>query len=211
MSEKEIKNRLFYLIQAISWLDDVRRGLFTSPDKIDRAIKKSDLPRVKSIWKKARKELRGLTGTLGTEEKIRKYAIAGTFLRIAAILSISIFGILFINAAMNPQKNVTLLRIITNPVVIILFIIIIPNAFMIVDYFARHTVREKMVKLGIKEKKRIKDVINELLKILAAETKRGGVNPKKLKFRLFFNDYEHVKILKKPGLIRKSYEVIPKN
>lgn len=210
MSKRNIKNKLFYLTQAISWLDDIRRGLYVSHDKIDVAIRRSEFPRVKSIWKKARKELRVLTGTLATEDRIRKYVVAGSILRIAAILSIGIFGIIFANALINPQKSVKLLRIVTNPLIVILCIIVIPNAFMVIDYFARHSLKEKMVKLGIQEKRRIRNVINELLEVLAIEVKKGGVNPKKLKFRMFFNDYEHIEVLKEPGFLRRSYEVVPK-
>jgi hypothetical protein len=210
VSEKSVRNRLFYLTQAISWLDDIRRGLYVSHDKIDRAIRKSDVPRVKSIWKKARKELRVLTGTLATEDKIRKYIVAGSLLRVAAILSIGIFGILYINTMINPQKQTALLKIVSNPVIIALCIIIIPNAFMVVDYFARHSLKEKMVKLGIQEKRRIKGVIDELLEVLAAEAKKGGVDPKKLRFKMFFDDYKHIEVLKEPGFLRRNYEVIPK-
>jgi len=210
VSKRGVKNKLFYLTQAISWLDDIRRGLYVSHDKIDRAIRKSEFPRVKSIWKKARKELRVLTGTLATEDRIRKYVVAGSFLRVAAILSLGIFGIIFANALINPEKSVKLLRIVTNPVIIVICVIIIPNAFMVIDYFARHSLKEKMVKLGIQEKRRIKNVINELLEVLVTEAKKGGIEPEKLKFKMFFNDYDHIEVLKEPGFLRRSYEVMPK-
>jgi len=209
-AEKKIRGKLFYLTQAISWLDDVRRGLYTSPEKIDKALLRSDLPQVRSIWKKAKKELRILTRNFAMEKKIRKYVVAGTFLRATAVLSLSIFGLLYVNAAINPQKKMWLVSFIKNPISIILFIIIIPNAFMIIDYFARQNLKEKMIEIGIQEKRRLKEVINQLLEVLVKEAKKGKVEAKKLKFRLFFNDYEHIEILKKPGRLRKTYEVIPK-
>ncbi len=209
-TEKKIRGKLFYLTQAISWLDDVRRGLYTSPEKIDKALLRSDLPQVRSIWKKAKKELRILTKNFAMEKKIRKYVVAGTFLRATAVLSLGIFGLLYMNAAMNPQKMMWLVSFIKNPISIVLFIIIIPNAFMIIDYFARQNLKEKMIEIGIQEKRRLKEVINQLLEVLVKEAKKGKVEAKKLKFRLFFNDYEHIEILKKPGRLRKTYEVIPK-
>ncbi|MHA1723195.1 MAG: hypothetical protein ACTSXW_08970 [Candidatus Baldrarchaeia archaeon] len=210
MSKRGVKNKLFYLTQAISWLDDIRRGHYVSHEKIDKAIRKSDLTRVKSIWKKAKKELRVLTGTLVKEDRIRKYVVAGSFLRVAAILSLGIFGVLYVNAILGFQKHTMLSRIIRNPILIILCIIVIPNAFMIVDYFARHTLRERMVKLGIQEKNRLKKVINELLGVLATEAEKGEIDPKKLKFKMFYDDYDHIEVVKKPGRLRKTYEVIPK-
>lgn len=208
--KKKIKSQLFYLTRAISWLDDVRKGLYTNPEKIDKAILKSDLPQVKSIWKKAKKELRVLTRNFAMEKKIRKYAIAGTFLRTAAVLSLGLFGLIYVNTLMNFQKKIWLINLVRNPISIILFIIVIPNTFMIVDYFARQNLKERMIEIGIQEKKRLKKVINQLIEILVKEAKKGKIKPKKLKLRLFFDDYEQIEVLKKPGRLRKTYEIIPR-
>ncbi len=207
--DKKLKD-LISLSEAITELDNIRAGYFVNPRKIDDKIGKVRIGDIGSKWKVAKKQIFTITSKAKKRGRTGKYIVYSAVLRIAAILSLGLIGISFLLAMIQPQRWLWLAELIQNPFLVVLLVIVIPNSFLIVDYLARHGLREDIMKLDKGEISRIKQITQELMDILAFEaSKQRDVKLEKLRMKLFFNDYNNIRVVKKPGLLRKAYIVEP--
>ena len=212
MKGKTGKKTMEYIIilgSIISELDNLRRGLYVSPKKIDSRVNKLPFPRVKSIWKKGRKEILGLEVEISREKRFREYIKWSVFLRNLSIISISFIGFSFALFYTNSSQFSFLIDFVTKPIVALILVVIIPNAYFVMDYMARHYIKDHFARIKVEERKRLKTVINELLDILVSQIRKNDINEEKIKIKIFYTDYNNIKIIKKPNIFRKYYIVIP--
>ncbi len=199
--------KLLPLARAITYLDEIRNGIFVTTEKIDQEIDRCGIPETKKVWKKIRKDILQLSTKLAKSGEVRKFTLLGAYLRSGAILSVLGYGVLYVMAVMN--RDVFLMSIASNKVVIWTMVTIIPITFLVIDYFTRLHIKESMLTMGIEDKAKLKRVIDSLLEILAREIKERGVNRKKLAMSLFHDDYKYIEVKKRPGFLRSTYEVLP--
>ncbi len=199
--------KLLPLARAIVYLDEIRNGIFVTPEKIDQEIERSGLPETKKMWKKVRKEILQLSSKLARSSEVRKFTLLGAYLRSGAILSVLGYGVIAVTAVMN--QDPFLISLASNKIVIWTMVTIVPITFLVIDYFTRMRIKESMLTMGIEDKAKLKRVIDDLLGVLATEVKKRGVNRKKLGMSLFHDDYKYIEVRKKPGFMRSTYDVIP--
>ncbi len=211
--KREIKRKEEYvheLSSIVSELDNLRAGFYVSPRKIDMRLSKLPIAGIRSIWKKGKKEILELEMGLSRERKFQRYVSLSFLFRNLSIISISFIGGVFALSYSNPSKYGFLLDIVTNPLIVIILVIIIPNIYFVLDYISRNYVKEHFSDIKVENRRRIKLVINELLTILVNEIKKYNVDTDKIKLRFFYTDYKYIKVLKKPNIFRKYYIVTPK-
>ncbi len=199
--------KLLPLVRAIVYLDEIRNGIFVTPEKIDQEIERSGISETKKMWKKIRKEIFQLSTKLARSREVRKYTLLGAYLRSGAILSVLGYGVIAVAAVMN--QDPFLISLASNRIVIWTMVTIIPITFLVIDYFTRSRIKESMLTMGIEDKVKLKRVIDDLLGVLATEVKKRGVKRKKLGMSFFHSDYKYIEVRKKPGFMRSTYEVIP--
>jgi len=197
------------LIGIISKIDSLRYGYFVDPEGLNRAVAKLSLPGIKSIWKKARKEIGEFSRSLAKSKKFRKYSMISILLKFFALISVTTILLSFTLVYYKPEYFPMLKPFVT-PFFTIIFMVLIPNVYVITDYFVRRYVKNYLRGLGVKERKRLKSVINELVLILIKEAKKANIDRKKLEIKTFYADYNNLEVIKKPGLLRETYVTIPK-
>jgi len=202
-------SKLVMLADVISNLDNMRHGVYVSPERVEKEVARIQFPGVRSVWKKCRKEMQDASHVLAVSRKFRKYSALSVLLRFLAITSLLSVGFLFALAYVK-SEYAPMLETVRNPIFILLFIILIPNASAVADYFVRQHVKDYLRASGIKERKRLKRVIEELIAILIREAKKADIDKNKLRIKLFYVDYKNVEVVKKPNIFRKFYIAVPK-
>ncbi|MHA1632657.1 MAG: hypothetical protein ACTSXC_07640 [Candidatus Freyarchaeota archaeon] len=203
------ESKLVMLARVISDLDNMRYGIYVSPERVEKEIARIRFSGVRSAWKKCRKEMYEVSRSLAASQKFRKYSVLSVLLRFLAVASLLSVGFLFLLAYIKPEF-MSMLGVVRNPIFILIFIMLIPNAAAIADYLVRQHVKDRLRASGIKERRRLKHAIDELISILVREAKKVKVDRKKLKIKLFYVDYNGIEVIKKPGIFRKFYIAIPK-
>ncbi len=208
---KDKENQLAHLAEVVTELDNIRAGRMVAQKKISMQLSKVKIGNVWAKWKIVRKEIQNITLKTKRREKTRKSIIYSAILRTGAIVSLGLYGIFFLLAYLQPKKWIGAIEILRHPLSIAVFIILIPNAFMIIDYFTRQRIKEDIINLDKGETRRIKQIIQDFIDIIAKEReKTKGLNLKRIRLRLFFKDYNNIEILKKPRFLRQYYLVVPK-
>jgi len=202
-------SKLVMLADVISNLDNLRYGVYVSPERLEKEIVKIPFSGIRSVWKTGRKEIQEASRTLASSQKFRKYSTLSVLLRFLAVTSLLSVGILFAFVYFR-SEYLPMLQIVRNPIFIVVFIILIPNASAVADYFVRQHVKNYLRASRIKERKRLKRVIDDFLAILVREARKAGVDRNKLKIKLFYIDYKNIEVVKKPSIFRKFYIVVPK-
>jgi len=202
-------SKLLMLADVISKLDDMRYGVYVSPERVEREVERIPFPGLRGVWKKCRREMRDVSRVLAASRKFRRYSTLSVLLRFSAVASLVSVGFLFILAYFKSEYT-PILETVRNPIFILIFIILIPNASAVADYFVRQHVKDYLKASGIKERRRLKQVIEEFIAILIREAEKAGVDRSKLKLKLFYVDYRNVEVVKKPNVFRKFYVAVPK-
>ena len=207
---KKVEQYIVELGSVISELDNLRRGYYVSPRKIDHRLSKLPIPKVRSVWKKGRKEILELEMGISKREKLRRYISLSVFFRHLSIISISFIGASFALYYANPNKFSFLLKLATSPLIVLLLIIVIPNIYLVLDYLARSYIKEHFSNIRVESRRRLKVVINELLAILIDQMKRYNIKADKIKLKVYHTDYKSIEIVKKPSIFRRYYIIKPK-
>ena len=203
--KKKYIQEINLLCDLIADLDGLRSGFYVSPQKIDKRISRIKIARIRSIWKRARKEILELGYGLSKRGSFRRYVFWSILLKNLAIAAVSFIGASFALAYIDPRRFGVLIDIATNPFIVVLCVILMPNAYFVVDYLARSYVREYFYSAGADKRSRVRNVINEFIKILINEVKKAGLDREKIKLKLYYTDYDNIIVIKKPSIFRRYY------
>ncbi len=193
---------LYYL--AVQ-LDNIRAFRRVGTEKIESAFQRINST---GVWRKIKsdvEEIVYLPNTIPGVPRLTK--IVMTLKTLFPTCFIFIILALLIGIGFIPiHAPIIFFALLTFPVFVII-------AFVLIDF----TIRRRIVKyeeehpaMQSREKEHIKAVIQELIMELLREIRSGGEDPDNYKMKLFYKDYERIKIIKERkervfGIFKRKY------
>lgn len=201
-SEVDRLSDLHYLILQ---LDSIRAFRRVGTEKIENSFKRINSTRVWRAIRSDIEEIVCLPNTIPGVPRLTK--IVMTLRTLVPTCFIFIIFALLIRIGVIPiHVPIIYFALFAFPVFVII-------AFVLIDF----TIRRRIVKyeeehpaMQSREKEHIKAVIQELIMELLREIRSGGEDPDNYKMKLFYKDYERIKIIKERkervfGIFKRKY------
>jgi len=218
------------LARCIVLLDDLRAYRRKDIDKIDDTfsrLKKSRFKEHYDLWVKTRPSAERIVDmplkVNGVRSLIRNLAWLKVADRFGIIVVIFLIAIQIVPAwkrALGPDPlggNLFLYSMVS-----VVAVVILVNLGTVIDYVIRKRIiayESTTMDEYAADRNKMKDGVNKMMKSLAREANRSDSDPQQFGLVLYFDDYDHIQVIKqwKPkslGLFKKSYnyyQVIPRN
>ncbi len=203
-------DKLRCLSSLISMIDSYRAMVLVAPEKVEYRAAESGIPGIRSEVRGVMHDINRIVKAIRAERKLYNLIRLSLVLKIAAAAPLVALLIILLIGWQGGQTH--LLRIFTIFPLMVLFIVVLPNAFLIFDYFVRMRIAEfkgKKVRGVQRSVERLRDTAQRLIFKLNILTERWGVDPEKVTIRLYHSDYDGILIKKKPSFLLPYYVAVP--
>lgn len=203
-------DRLRSLASLISMIDSYRAMVLVAPEKLEYRAIESGIPGIRKEIREIMHDVDRIVKAIRRERRLYRMIRLSLLLKIAAALPLAALLIILLVGWQGGQTY--LLQIFTMFPLMVLFIVVLPNAFLIFDYFVRMKIaafKEKKVRGLHRSIERMKEVAQKLIFKLNLLAERWNVEAEKLTIRLYHSDYDGVIIKKKPSFVFPYYVAVP--
>jgi len=202
-----VSERVRKLRKLIEALDGYRVGRYTSLDKVERLIHELGLKPPYS-WEEVKRDVEAILALPASSpefkrvEKMDRRASLLTRLNLLLLLGALLLYALRVWYPSLLLDVIVLALIVTS--LIVVNVIYYIRAYTTVRISALYAERlPELEKLG----RRLKAVVEYLLRQLKRELRAAGFDPRSYRLKLWLPDYSGIKIVKKPGRLSAKYEV----
>lgn len=199
-SGKETKQRIDDIRRSLERSDATRRGHLYPGVNIARRRRLDIFSRYDS------KFLRRDTLEASAEIKSKRLTLAVKIANILQIVTIPYFGFLM-GSALLRLKLQEPWNVVYSPL-IILPMFGMATAFLVLrDYVDRKVRRyvDQRAKEGSGRDKHLKETTQHFINKLASQVAQDKEDPARFKFKIFYDDYKGIRIVSRPGIIRRHY------
>lgn len=209
---KRIREKSSELASIISYFDSLRSALIHDPKEI--LIRTKTVGLNSTYFKYFSKETQKVLKKIGRYSRIRKMIRVNKVLRSITI----IYFMITVALAILWQGNVALPRdfqwlyptFLSAPSIILL--LVLANITLLMLSLTKYEIKRVTEEGGIKEeeatKKKLKEAVQHHIDRLREYIEKYDLNPEDYKIRLHMTDYDGIKVIKKPGLLRGYYLAI---
>jgi len=190
--------------RVILELDKFRYGMMIDIDKLEESIMRSNLT---GYWSKWKNRIDKIVQKRLDNPFFRKYTLIRFGLRVLAASSLIIVNLMFLILLF--KVNVDLASVVLNPFFAITLILIIPEGCLVMDHLLGKLNKEK-VRFDPAEDRMVREMIDGFISMLLMEIRRNKLDKNNFGMKLLFNDYKNIEIIRKNGIFKKHYFVVPK-
>ena len=198
------------LLDTIIKIDMFRDLKVTNPEALERMLLQTGVKGLREELRILRRESERLTSILSKEKKLLRRIKIATILKTLAMTGIlALFGLVVLTEF---TRNYYYMAIALSYPFLLTVLVIIPNAYLITDYYVRTDIQALKYKGTGGIKKCIENIgkVNEvLINKLIEYARKDGKEAKKLRFKVWHTDYKGVRIVRKPWLLGKYWIVEP--
>jgi len=198
------------LLEAIIKIDMFRDMKVTMPETLEKLLINSGVKGLREELRILKTETKRISGAIAKNKRFMRYTKYAAIFKIA-----SVTGVLFIVAMIFASlilHNPFLATIALWYPVVFLAIVVLPNAYLITDYYARTELKiMKAQKFGgiAKSTRNLRDLNQRLINKLVEYALKDGKHPKKLRFKIWHLDYQKVRVVRNPWILGKYWLVEP--
>ncbi|MDH7477626.1 MAG: hypothetical protein QHH17_04505 [Candidatus Bathyarchaeota archaeon] len=200
------------LVSVISYFDGLRSASIRDPKELVMKTKTTGLD--SAYLKYFSKETQKVLKKIGRSGKVRKMIRANKVLNFVTLIYFMIVVVL----AILWQRGVILpsnfewgyWTFLSWPSIILLFILADVTLLMLslTKYELKKIAEEGGIKKEEATKRRLKEAVQNHINKLKANIEKYGLKPEDYKIKLQRTDYEGIKVIKKPGILRGYYLAI---
>ena len=200
------------LVSVISYFDGLRSASIHDPKELVMKTKTTGLD--SAYLKYFSKETQKVLKKIGRSGKVRKMIRVNKVLNFVTL----IYFMIVVALALLFQRGVTLpsnfewvyWTFLSLPSIILLFILADVTLLMLslTKYELKKIAEEGDVKEEEATKRRLKEAVQHHINKLKANIEKYGLKPEDYKIKLQRTDYDGIKVVKKPGILRGYYLAI---
>ncbi|MHA1617463.1 MAG: hypothetical protein ACTSX9_09180 [Candidatus Njordarchaeales archaeon] len=197
------------LLDVIIKIDMLRDLKITDPERLERMLLKTGVRGLREELRIIRREGDRLVSILVREKGLIRRIKIATILKILAITGVFI---LFGSVILIEFTRLAIFTIVFSYPFLLLFLVILPNAYLILDYYVRTDIQalKQRKRGGVKKcDENLRRANQSLINKLIEYAKKDGKKPKDLRFKTWHIDYANVRIVRKPWLLGKYWIVEP--
>jgi len=191
-------------------IDMFRDLKVTSPQALERMLMKTGIKGLREELRVLRREVSRIASAVSSNKKFLRYAKTALVLKILAVTGVlSIVALVVLSLI---TENYGYVAIALWYPTLLLTIVILPNAYLIVDYLARselQLMKERRARGLMKSAEKLRELNQMLINKLIENAKLDKKNPKKLKFKLWHLDYKGIRVVRKPWILGRYWVVEP--
>lgn len=205
-SKKTAKKMSDNLVSLIGYYDGLRSDIVVNPEKVLKKTKA--IGEGKRYWKDFTKETRKVIGRIGRSHRVRVMVRVN---RILQFISIVYFMIVVVAAVLFQRMALPtgFHWLLSFPSLISLFIVV--DISLLILSLTRYEVK-KYTREGVKGEKivkqRLKEAAQYYIDKLTENIEKHELKPEDYEIKLHRTDYEGIKIVEKPGILRGHYLAI---
>jgi len=209
---KKSKDRINYdlLLDVIIKIDMFRDMKVTNPQALERMLIKTGVKGLREELRILRREASRISSAVSSNKKFIRYVRMALILKMAAVTAVLLIIALVILTLIT--GNPIFASIALWYPILLVAIVIIPNAYLIVDYYARtelQIMKERKARGLIRSYEKLRELNQGLINKLIENALIDKKHPKKLRFKLWHLDYEGIRIVRRPWLLGKYWVVEP--
>lgn len=208
---KKAKKILSELTILISYYDGLRSAVIHDPK--DLLMKTRNVGVDSAYMKYFSKETQKVLKKIGRSGKVRKMIRVNkvlNFVTLSYFMIVVALAILWQREIMLPQSLEWLYWLLSWPSVILLFIL--ADITLLLLSLTKYELRKIAEEGGVKDeeatKRRLREAVQHHINKLKANIEKYGLKPEDYRIKLQRTDYEGIKIIKKPGILRGYYIAI---
>ena len=205
-SKKTAKKMSDNLVSLIGYYDGLRSDIVVNPEKVLKKTKA--IGEGKRYWKDFTKETRRVIGRIGRSHRVRVMVRVNRILQFIGI----VYFMIVVVAAVLFQRMVLPTGfhwLLSFPSLISLFIVV--DISLLILSLTRYEVK-KYTREGVKGEKivkqRLKEAAQYYIDKLTENIEKHELKPEDYEIKLHRTDYEGIKIVEKPGILRGHYLAI---
>ncbi|MEM3699680.1 MAG: hypothetical protein QXL57_02285 [Candidatus Bathyarchaeia archaeon] len=199
------------LVSVINYFDGLRSVSIRDPKELVMKTKTMGLD--SAYLKYFSKETQKVLKKIGRSDKVRKMIRVNKVLNFVTLVYFMIvvaLAILWQRGVTPPSNFGWLLWLLSWPSIILLFIL--ADVTLLMLSLTKYELRKIAEEGGVKEeeatKGRLKEAVQHHINKLKANVEKYGLKPEDYKIKLQRTDYEGIKVIKKPGILRGYYLAI---
>ncbi|MEM3697285.1 MAG: hypothetical protein QXQ94_07275 [Candidatus Bathyarchaeia archaeon] len=199
------------LVSVISYFDGLRSASIHDPKELLMKTKTSGLD--SAYLKYFSKETQKVLKKIGRSGKVRKMIRVNKVLNFVTLVYFMIvvaLAILWQRDVRPPSLEWVYWTFLSWPSIILLFIL--ADVTLLMLSLTKYELKKIADEAGVKDeeatKRRLKEAVQHHINKLKANVEKYGLKPEDYKIKLQRTDYEGIKIIKKPGILRGYYLAI---
>ena len=203
VSPVKVRKRIRGLISFIESLDGFRIGAITNIDQLAIKYRQLDLSGRTRKWKEIKKDLeeiavKGLRNPkirelMQKDKKVEKY-----YKRV--LIAFAASAILFLLGLPERLTFLLILATLTAANILLLYRLYIHDKITLLYYKNREAFRDQA--------ERIRDDINRIINEIRREARRAKIDLSTMTLKVYNTDYDHIKIIKRPGKFSRHFKAV---